>query len=63
MFEWQIKIYQQQMKILDEEEKICQTKMESIKKNLKSIDFTVVNCLNLFSEFEVFYLNYFQYLF
>jgi hypothetical protein len=40
VFEWQIKIYQQQMNILDEEEKICQTKMESIKKNLKSIDFT-----------------------
>ena len=42
VFEWQIKIYQQQMNILDEEEKICQTKMESIKKNLKNKEDEIV---------------------
>lgn len=42
VFEWQIKIYQQQMNILDEEEKICQTKMEAIKKNLKAKEDEIV---------------------
>lgn len=41
-YEWQIKIFLQQMKILDEEEKICQTKMEVIKKSLKAKEDEIV---------------------
>ncbi|CAC5396926.1 unnamed protein product [Mytilus coruscus] len=41
-YEWHIKICQQQMKILDEEEKICQAKMEALKKNLKAKEDEIV---------------------
>ncbi|CAG2191570.1 unnamed protein product [Mytilus edulis] len=40
-YEWHIKIIQQ-MKILDEEEKICQAKMEALKKNLKAKEDEIV---------------------